>query len=363
MIFEALDPRKGKQLQLLNEKGKLSKDADKYPLMSNDVALKALDILITARAADDWSVSLQRQGRMPTYPPNKGQEANTIGSLLALNNDDWFVPAFRELGGVLTRGIPLKNWYMYYYGNEEGNRLEIEKYHTLPQCVPIASQYLHSVGLAYAEKFKGSKRLAIAFVGDGGTSEGDFHEALNFAGVWNTANIFYIQNNQFAISVRREFQTASKTLAEKAFAYNIEGVQIDGNDMFAVYAATKMAADKARSGNGPTLIEGVTYRLGAHTTADDPTRYRQDDEVEKYLQFDPLIRLEKYLIDNKSIDENEIEKKKKEAKDYVTEEFKVVEDMKDHTLEDTYIYMYKEMPEILKMQMKSQMEFIKEVEK
>ena len=362
-MFESHDPRKGKKLQILDENGKLTKSAEKFPMMSDEELLKAFDLILKAREADEWSVSLQRQGRMPTYPPNKGQEANSIGSILALNQDDWFAPAFRELGGVLTKGIPLRMWYSYYYGNEEGSRLNIEKYHTLPQSVPIASQLAHATGLAYAEKYKKSGKIAIGFVGDGGTSHGDFHESLNFAGVWKAGVIFYVQNNQFAISLRREMQTASKTLAEKAFAYGVEGIQVDGNDMFAVYAATKMAAEKARKGEGPTLIEGETYRLGAHTTADDPKRYREDEEVEKMIKYDPMIRLEKYILSKKLLTEDDIAAKRKDAKKYAMDEFSAVENSKDHTLEDTYKYMFKEMPDILKEQMNAQITFNKEVSK
>jgi pyruvate dehydrogenase E1 component alpha subunit len=358
-MFEQYDPREGKRLQLLDEQGKLTAAAKKFPLMSDEAILEGYHYLIKTREADEWAVSLQRQGRMPTYAPNKGQEANTVGSLMALRQDDWFVPTFRELGGWLVRGVPLRQIYLYFYGNEEGSRLEIGKYHALPVSIPIASQMLHAVGLAYAERYQKNDRVVISFVGDGGTSEGEFHEALNFAGVWNTGNVFYVQNNQFAISVRRKIQTRSATIAEKAFGYGFEGVQIDGNDLLAVYAATTLAAENGRSGKGPTLIEGYTYRLGAHTTADDPTRYREDSEVTEWLAKDPILRVEKYLLNKKLITDTEIETLKKEAKAFAVSEFEAVEKSQDHSLEDTYRYTFKTMPLILKEQMEKQAAFAK----
>ena len=191
---------------------------------------------------------------MPTYPPNKGQEANGVGALLALRDDDWFIPAFRELGAWLTRGVPLRQLYQYWYGNEQGNHLPTEAWHTLPVSVPVGSQPLHAVGLAYAEKLARSDRLAITFMGEGATSAGAVHEAFNLAGVWGVGVIFYVQNNHWAISLPTQEQTASTTVAEKAFAYGFEGVQVDGNDLLAVHAAVSMAAETARRLNLQTFF-------------------------------------------------------------------------------------------------------------
>jgi pyruvate dehydrogenase E1 component alpha subunit len=238
-----------------------------------------------------------------------------------------------------------------WLGNELGNHFDIKKYSMLPVSVPIASQCLHGTGLAYAEKYKKTKRVAISFVGDGGTSEGDFYEAINFAGVWKAPKIFFVQNNQWGISTPRAIQTASKTLAEKAFAAGFEGIQVDGNDIFAVYASVKMAAEKARNGEGPTLIEGYTYRLGAHTTADDPTRYRNEADVKPWEAKEPLVRLEKYILSKKLFSEEEIKKMKEDALQYAKDEFEAAEKHALPSIEDTFRYMYREMPDILKEQM------------
>ena len=351
-MFEKFDPRDGKMLQILDEFGILNDSIDELPIMNDQDALTSYKYMLKTRIADEWAVSLNRQGRLPTIAPNKGQEANSVGALMALNKDDWFVQAFRELGGVLVRNIPLRNWYLTWLGNEIGNHYNIEEFHTLPVSVPIASQCLHSVGLAYAEKYKKSKKVSISFVGDGGTSEGDFYEAMNFAGIWKAPTIFYIQNNQWAISVPRSSQSATHTLAEKAFSNGFEGVQVDGNDVLAVWTATKMAAEKARNGGGPTLIEGYTYRLGAHTTADDPTRYRNDEEVKKWELKDPLIRIEKYLKNKNIIDDDQINQLKDEYKKYAMAEFEMAENFEHPTFEDTFKYTYKDMPPILEDQLK-----------
>ncbi|MEI8347471.1 MAG: thiamine pyrophosphate-dependent enzyme, partial [Pseudomonadota bacterium] len=231
-MFKDFNPLQGKRLQLMNELGKITPHPQ-MPLLSDPEIFSAYKLMVLARQADDWAVALNRQGRMPTYAPNKGQEANSLGSLMAVDKNDWFVPAFRELAGMLQRGIPLRQFYLYWYGNEKGSALDVEKYHTLPISVPIASQCLHAVGLAYASQYLEQKQVAICFVGDGGTSEGDFSEALNFAGVWKAPVIFYVQNNQWAISTPRGLQTASASIAEKGPAFGVEGVQVDGNDLLA----------------------------------------------------------------------------------------------------------------------------------
>ncbi len=355
-MFENFDPRDGKRLQLLDENGNLNSEVKDLPLLTDIQVLQAYKTMIITREADEWAVSLNRQGRMPTYPPVKGQEANSIGSLMAVNNDDWFVQAFRELGGLLVRGVPLSMHYLYFLGNEMGSHYEPKKYHVLPISVPISSQLPHAVGLAYAELYKKTNKITLVFNGDGGTSVGDFHESLNFAGVWKAPVIFYVQNNQYAISVPRHHQTASTTIAEKAFGYGFTGVQVDGNDIFAVHAASRIAADHARKGGGPTLIEGFTYRLGAHTTADDPTRYREDEEVKEWKKKDPIIRLEKYVLNKKLITEKQIEKLKKEAKKQAHAAFEEADSFQKESLENTFRYTFKNMPPILEEQLRQRRE-------
>ena len=177
-----------------------------------------------------------------------------------------------------------------------------EGINVMPVSIPVGTQPLHAVGVGWAAKLKGDKIVTLAYFGDGATSKGDFHEAMNFAGVFKTPTIFFCQNNQFAISVPRKIQTASQTIAQKAIAYGIDGIQVDGNDLFAVCAATKEAVEKARSGEGPTLIEGVTFRFGPHTTADDPTKYRKEKEIEPWKPLDPMVRLRLYLKEKGSLE-------------------------------------------------------------
>lgn len=319
--------------------------------MSGEQLQAAYHYMVNARAADEWAFSLNRQGRLGTYPPATGQEANSVGAMMALRDDDWLVPTYRELGGLLVRGVPLKQFYLYWLGNEQGSAYERELYHLTPIVLPIGSQLPHAVGLAFAERYQGSDRIAIAFVGEGGTSEGDFHEALNFAGVWQAGTIFFVQNNQYAISVHRDQQTASGSIAQKAAAYGFEGVQVDGNDVTAVYAATAAAAAKARAGGGPTLIEGVTYRIGPHTTSDDPSRYRTVEEAAKWKNRDPIVRLQKLLQRRGLMDETQLQSVITAARARARSEFDAVEQFERPSLEDTYRYVYADMPELFQRQL------------
>ena len=320
------------------------------PSFSDEELLYLYKTMLYVRSIDDKALSYQRQGRMLTYAPNTGQEAAQIGSAYAMDKEDWLVPAFRELGAWLVRGVPLKNIYLYWYGNEWGSFMP-EGVKVLPVSIPIASHYLHAAGLGMANNIKGEKNAVVAYVGDGGTSHGDFHEALNYAAVFKAPVVFVIQNNQFAISVPRALQTASKTLAQKAIAYNMPGILVDGNDIFAMYVATKEALDRARNGEGPTLIEAYTYRLGAHTTSDDPTKYRQDSEVDEWRPKDPLIRFKKYLLDKGVITEEWEEETKAELDKEVVSTFESIEDKSDTLIDDIFKYHYETMPPQLEEQL------------
>lgn len=280
-------------LQVLDEQGNL--DADLEPELSKEDLFRVYRAMILAREADQRMLKLQRQGRLGTFAPCTGQEAAVCGPTLAMSPRDWFVGAFRELGGRLMRGESLAQALLYYNGYEEGNALSASA-RTLPVAIPVGSQIPHAVGIAYAVKYRGEKDTAVvSFFGDGATSEGDFHEALNFASVWQAPVVFICQNNHWAISVPRSRQSYSRTLAQKAIAYGMPGVQVDGNDALAMYRATREALDRAYGGNGPTLIEAVTYRLMMHTTADDPKKYRSDDEVKAWWERDPVARFRRYL--------------------------------------------------------------------
>jgi len=281
-------------LQVLDAEGKA--DAKLEPDLSKEELIRLFRAMAYARAADERMLKLQRQGRLGTFGPCTGQEAATCGATFAMGPRDWFVGAFRELGGRLMRGEPLSNYYLMHNGWEEGNVWPKGRPRTLPYSIIVAAQCLHAVGIAYQIKYRKEKDTAVlCFFGDGATSQGDFHEALNFASVWQVPVVFVCQNNHWAISLPVTQQTNSRTIAQKAIAYDMPGIQVDGNDPLAVYRATREALGRAYNGGGPTLIEAVTYRMLMHTTSDDPTRYRTDADIERWRDKDPLVRFEAYL--------------------------------------------------------------------
>jgi pyruvate dehydrogenase E1 component subunit alpha len=301
MLFDRFDPLKGDRLEIMDKDGNVNEEL--RPGLS-DERLKELYIRMSVmRLADKTALNLQREGRMGTYAPVYGQEASQASAAF-LEKEDWLVPSYRESGALFMRGVPLSGIYRYWMGDERG-LIGIKDLRVLPIEVVVGSQPLHAVGVSWAMKLQGIKSVAAAYFGDGATSEGSFHEAMNFAGVFNTPTVFICQNNQYAISVPRKLQTASKTIAQKAAAYGFKGIQIYGNDIMAVYAAMKEAMEDAREGRGPRLIEMLTYRFGPHTTADDPTKYRDAAQLEKNKPFDPLIRIRLYLSERNLWSEEE----------------------------------------------------------
>ncbi|TJX12797.1 pyruvate dehydrogenase (acetyl-transferring) E1 component subunit alpha [Tissierella creatinini] len=348
MRLEDYNPLDNIQYSVLDLNGNVLKEED-IPDFTDEELFYLYKTMLYTRIIDDKALSYQRQGRMLTYTPNTGQEAAQIGSSYALEKGDFLVPAFRELGAWLIKGVPLKNIYLYWYGNEWGSHIDDVK--ILPISVPIASQMQHAVGIGMANNIKGEKDVVLAFVGDGGTSEGDFHEALNFAAVFKTPVVFLIQNNQYAISTRREIQTMSKNLAQKAIAYEIPGILVDGNDIFAMYNATKAAVNRARNGQGPALIEAYTYRLGAHTTSDDPSKYRAKEEVEEWKKKDPLLRFRLYLQQKGLLTDELEERTKKDLEEEVMATFESIENKSDTEIEDIFKYHYATMPPQLEEQL------------
>ena len=288
-----LEPRfQVEHLSILDGDGNL--DVALEPKIPADQLRRIYRAMLLGRRLDERMVRLQRQGRIGTFAPIKGQEAAQIGSVVALRPSDWMVPSFRETAAMLWRGWPIEQLLSFFAGYLEGGQPAREQ-RDLPITIPVSTQLPHAVGLAYAAQYRGDDVVVMAYFGDGATSEGDFHEALNFAGVWHVPVVFVCQNNQWAISVPLKKQTHSRTLAQKALAYGFPGLQVDGNDVLAVHAATREAVERARDGGGPTLIECVTYRLGVHTTADDPTKYRSNEEVAEWERKDPLTRFATYL--------------------------------------------------------------------
>jgi pyruvate dehydrogenase E1 component alpha subunit len=281
-----------KRLSILDLEGNI--DEALMPLLDDSRILEMHRTMLLARTFDERALALQREGRLGTYPPILGQEAAQVGSAFALNPCDWVFPSFRETGVHLALGYPITQLLQYWSGDERG-LITPERLNVFPVCVSVGSHIPHAVGAAMASRYRRDRAVMVCYFGDGATSKGDFHEGFNMAGVFRLPVVFICQNNQWAISVPLSGQTAAATLAQKAVAYGFEGVQVDGNDVFAVYRATQGALDKARSGGGPTFIECLTYRMADHTTSDDSARYRSPDEVESWRLRDPLLRLERFL--------------------------------------------------------------------
>lgn len=290
-------------LSILDERGKV--DRMLQPKLSTELLLTLHEKMLLSRRFDERMFSLQRQGRLGTFAPVKGQEAAQIGAVAALNDSDWIVPAFREVAAYIWRGLPLEGLLLYNAGYNEGGRVPDDA-HFLPISIPVGSQMVHAAGLAYGLKLQKKQDIAMTFFGDGATSEGDFHEAMNFAMAYACPVVFICQNNQYAISVPRAKQTTSRTLAQKAFAYDMPCIQVDGNDVLAVYVAAKEAVERARKHQIPTLIECVTYRLSVHTTVDDPTKYRSKEEEKQWEKRDPIPRFQRYLKSRKLLSDAEM---------------------------------------------------------
>ena len=355
-MFNEYNPIDKKVFQVIDDKGKVVNKA-MMPSISDEKLIKAYKDMLFARTADLQIVSYQRQGRIYTYPPNYGQEAisGAVGALIGEN--DWLVPAFREMGAMLAKGVTLKELFLYFMGYEDGSKFQNAK-KTLPISVPIASQLLHAAGIGYEIKYNKKSEVVFAFVGDGGTSEGDFHEAVNFAGVWKVPVVFIIQNNQYGISTPTRMQTASESLAIKAVAYGVKGIKVDGNDYLAMYKAVEESIKACQNGEGPVLIEAVTYRKGAHTTSDDPTKYRTKEEEQQWELKDPLKRLKLYLESKKLWSDKEEEKILPQYKEEVDRQFIEAENYGPYPKEDVFKYLYAEMPDDLKEQEKEYERFL-----
>ena len=295
----------------LDQDGELLEDQP----MSDEMALDGYRAMLRGRRFDERCVSLQRQGRMVTLAPGIGQEAATVGAAMALDQKtDWFVPQYRELAGQLWHGYPLRLAFLWHVGHPIAFQIP-EGLNMLPFQAAIAGQLPQAVGLAWGLQMKHDPGVVLAIFGDGGTSQGDFHEAANLAGVMKAPVIFLCQNNGWAISTTIQQQTASETLAQKAIAYGFPGVQCDGNDLFAVYATVRDAVRRARDGEGPTLVEALTYRLGLHTTADDPTRYEPREMHDAWVDRDPLRRMQLHLMSRGVVDRPALDRIEEEVKE------------------------------------------------
>ena len=311
--------------------------------MDDDLASRLYRAMVFARTYDRKSMALQKQGRLATYAPFEGQEAAQAGSAAALEVDDWMVGTYRDAAAMWMQGYPMDLLFAGRTGHERGGQVP-EHVNVLPPSITVGGHMVHAVGLAWAERLKRSSRIALTYFGDGATSEGDFHEAMNMAAVQRVGVVFVCQNNGWAISLPTAEQTASETIAEKAIAYGMPGVRVDGNDIFAVYDATREAVDRARNGGGPTLIEAVTYRMGPHTTADDPGRYRSDHERAEWERRDPIERLRIYLSERGRWDEDWQDRIEHQATGEIERAIALAEGLTAPSAQDMFGAMFAEMP-------------------
>jgi pyruvate dehydrogenase E1 component alpha subunit len=281
-------------VQLIDAGGRSSREPGSPVMPADDVLLQLHRRMVLGRRFDSQATALTKQGRLAVYPSSHGQDACQVGAVLALREQDWLFPTYRDSVAIATRGVDPAQVLTLLRG-EWHCGYDPYAHRVAPQCTPLATNTLHAVGLARAAQLRKQDEVALALLGDGATSEGDTHEALNFAAVWNAPVVFLVQNNGYAISVPLAKQTAAPTLAAKGAGYGVPGVLVDGNDAAAVYAVVQEAVQRAAEGHGPTLIEALTYRVEAHTNADDATRYRSSDEVRTWLARDPITRLRSYL--------------------------------------------------------------------
>jgi pyruvate dehydrogenase E1 component alpha subunit len=265
------------------------------PRLEEEFLLEALRWMMKSRLYDARAIALQRQGQFGVYSPGMGQEASIVGSAMAVDpSRDWMVPQYRELMATVHHGLPLEVITAQYLGKIAPARIP-DGVKVLPTQVSIAAQLPHATGLAWGLRLRGEDAMVLAYIGAGGSSEGDFHESLNLAGVTRAPIVFFLQNNQWAISTSRRVQSATTSFALRAPGYGFEGVQVDGNDVMAVYDVALAAVERARRGGGPTLIESVTYRISFHNTTDNPSRYQDPKELEEARARDPIERVQKYL--------------------------------------------------------------------
>lgn len=345
-------------LQILDKDGNC--DSALMPKISAEQIKQMHKAMVLARTFDEKALKLQRSGRMGTYGSLFGQEAIQVGSGIAMDaKKDWTFPTYRENGVFIARGYPLDKLYLYWGGNEFGMQIP-ENFCGFPLCIVVGSQLLHAVGFAYAGMLLKKDVATIGYVGDGGSSEGDFHEALNFASVWQTPSIIILSNNQYAISTPNKKQTGSRTFAQKGIAYDVPSLQVDGNDVFAMYAATKEALERAHSGKGPTLIEAVTYRMGDHTTADDASRYRKAEEMEYWRQRDPISRLAKYMKAKGLLNDAEEKKIAEDCSKQIEDAVAKYEAAPNPEPIEMFRWHFKEMPAELQQQYEQMMKWLEE---
>jgi len=335
-------------LRVLSPEGEVI-NPDKMPELTDEQLKEIMYRMVFTRTWDERAINLGRQGRLGFYAPVSGQEGTMIGSEYALNKEDFICPGYRDMPQIVWHGLPLYQAFLYSRGHQHGGQIPEGVNVLMPQII-IGAQILHAVGIGMAFKLKKEKRVVITYTGDGGSSEGDFYEGLNFAGVYKLPVIFFVQNNGYAITTPFFKQTAAQSIAHKALAAGIRGVQVDGMDVLAVIAAVREAAEIARSGGGPTLIEGLTYRFRPHSMADDPTKYRTKEEESEWSQKDPIVRFGKFLAKKGLWTDEDTARVREEAKAAVNEHIKKAENTKKMTVPGLIDSMFEHTPPHLEEQ-------------
>ncbi len=338
-------------LTIINANGEVADEAA-MPKLSDDQLKELMRRMVFTRIWDQRSVSLGRQGRLGFYAPVSGQEASMIGSEFALQREDFILPGYRDIPQIYWHGLPMYQAILYSRGHQHGGQIPEDVHVLMPQII-IGAQIVQAAGVAMGLKKSGRKNVAITYTGDGGSSQGDFYEGLNFAGAFQLPNIFVVQNNGYAISTPRERQTAAPTIAQKAVAAGIRGIQVDGMDVLAVYKAVFDAAERARNGEGPTLIETITYRFGPHSlSGDDPTRYRSKEESGGWEEKDPLVRFRKFLESKGLWTEDEETAVIEEAKTAVSEALKKADGIERMKMTDLIDSVFEDTPPLMQEQMR-----------
>nr|WP_106783941.1 pyruvate dehydrogenase (acetyl-transferring) E1 component subunit alpha [Lysinibacillus timonensis] len=348
---------KFQMFQILNEKGEIVNE-EFEPKLSDEELVELMTRMVYTRILDQRSISLNRQGRLGFYAPTAGQEASQLASHFALEKEDWILPGYRDVPQIVWHGLPLSKAFLFSRGHYVGNQAP-EGVNVLAPQIIIGAQYVQTAGVALGLKKRGKKNVAITYTGDGGSSQGDFYEGINFAGAYKAPAIFIVQNNQYAISTPRELQTAAKTIAQKGISAGIPSIQVDGMDALAVYVATRDARERAINGEGPTLIETVCYRYGPHTmSGDDPTRYRTTEIDNEWAAKDPIVRFRIYLEGKGLWSEAKEAEVIERAKEEIKEAIKQADETPKQKVTDLITNMYEKMP----VNLQEQYEIYKEKE-
>ena len=330
-------------IQVMNEKGEIV-NQDLFPDLTDDQLVDLFKKMVWERVLDERSTKLNRQGRLGFYAPTAGEEASEMGTTYAMDKNDFLLPAYRDIPQLIQHGLPMYKAFLWSIGHYMGGQIP-EDVQAVPPQIVVASASVQTAGVGLGLKKNGSTNVAYMYTGDGGTSEGDFYEGINFAGVYKVPAVFFVQNNGYAISVPRKHQTAAKSLAQKGVAVGIPGIQVDGMDALAVYTVAKAAREWASQGNGPVVVETLTYRYGPHTlSGDDPRRYRTADQEENWHEKDPLIRFRTYL-DHKGLWNEDMEKDwEAQVNKEIDEAIEKAENAPKQTVADFYKLTYSQTP-------------------